>query len=82
MRGKDYTGSRNFTISALTCQSWNNQVPNQHTFTDSDFPDVSIKYANNYCRNPDNSPEGPWCYTIDPDVKREPCGIKLCTTPG
>ena len=31
----------------------------------------------NYCRNPDNEPEGAWCYTTDPDVRWEYC---QCTT--
>ncbi len=34
--------------------------------------------AGNYCRNPDNGPGGPWCYTTDEDVRWEYCGIVTC----
>ena len=32
----------------------------------------------NYCRNPDNDPEGPWCYTTNPEVRWEKCNIRWC----
>ena len=32
----------------------------------------------NYCRNPDKSPTGPWCYTRDATVRREPCHVPIC----
>ena len=32
----------------------------------------------NYCRNPDQSPDGPWCFTRDPTVRRESCAIPNC----
>lgn len=33
----------------------------------------------NFCRNPNNDPGGPWCYTTDPNVRAEECGIPLCS---
>ena len=27
----------------------------------------------NYCRNPDDEPEGAWCYTINSDIRWEYC---------
>ncbi|EAW65003.1 macrophage stimulating 1 (hepatocyte growth factor-like), isoform CRA_e [Homo sapiens] len=32
----------------------------------------------NFCRNPDGDPGGPWCYTTDPAVRFQSCGIKSC----
>lgn len=32
----------------------------------------------NFCRNPDGDPGGPWCYTTDPAVRFQTCGIKSC----
>merc|ERR1712179_482006 len=32
----------------------------------------------NYCRNPDNEDEGPWCYTTDPNKRWEFCDVPLC----
>ncbi|VDI40324.1 Hypothetical predicted protein, partial [Mytilus galloprovincialis] len=45
--------------------------------------DVISKYQpqtehHNYCRNPDEDPIGPWCFTTDPDVLWEECSIPLC----
>lgn len=33
----------------------------------------------NYCRNPNNSPEGPWCYTTDPGTQWESCDVPVCS---
>ena len=33
----------------------------------------------NYCRNPDNSSSGPWCFTSDPSLRHQRCGIPQCS---
>lgn len=35
----------------------------------------------NYCRNPDNSTVGPWCFTIDPQphLRHQECGVPQCS---
>ncbi len=38
----------------------------------------TFNVSENYCRNPDDEPGGPWCYTIDEDVRWEYCGIVTC----
>lgn len=32
----------------------------------------------NYCRNPDNDQQGPWCYTTDPNKRFDYCDIPEC----
>ena len=34
-----------------------------------------------FTRNPDGGPEGPWCYTTDPDTRWQYCDI-ICCIPG
>lgn len=33
----------------------------------------------NYCRNPDNATSGPWCFTTDPNVRHQDCGVPQCS---
>ena len=79
LTGRDYAGSRSITASGRVCQRWNSQIPHLHNTTSNDLPDASLDDAANYCRNPDNSPTGPWCYTLDIDMISETCDIPLCT---
>jgi hypothetical protein len=78
--GQEYLGTKAHTITGRSCQKWDLQYPHVHGMTDpNDFPDVSLEHANNYCRNPDRRPgTGPWCFTANPDILWEPCGIPLC----
>ena len=45
-----------------------------HRFT----PTLRNGLEENFCRNPDRDPGGPWCYTTDPAVRFQSCGIKSC----
>src|SRR4051812_25450926 len=77
LQGTEYAGYLSQTKTGLTCQKWSSQLPHQHdNFTT--FPDGGQASAWNYCRNPDSSTEGPWCYTTDPGVIREYCDVKFC----
>ena len=76
--GTEYTGTVDHTASGILCQRWDAQTPNIHTRTDpSKFPDETLGDAGNYCRNPDNSPDGPWCYAME-GTRFEYCNIELC----
>ena len=61
-------------------------------FHDSSKSNISVQYPqrhdlsyignHNHCRNldfgPDEAPSGAWCYTTDPQVRWEFCGVKQC----
>jgi integrin beta 3 len=79
--GKEYTGTVAVTKTGKTCQRWDSQSPHQHTRTTANghpFPDGSDEAAMNFCRNPDDWPEGVWCYTTDPESRWELCDVPRC----
>ena len=44
-----------------------------------DFPDNTVEDASNYCRNPIiGFKAGPWCYTVDRNVRWESCDVPVC----
>ena len=76
--GHYYVGHVSMTVSGRTCQAWSSQSPHTHTYSqDSQFADVTVAAASNYCRNP-SSNDGPWCYTTDPAVRWENCDVLDC----
>ncbi len=82
IRGMAYTGELSVTTSGRTCQRWDSQFPHTHKQTDpADYPDASIGDAANYCRNPKDREDGPWCLTTDPEVKWEYCDVPVCPPP-
>lgn len=77
--GKKYNGTHSTTISGKVCQRWDSSVPHNHGITDPRwFPDNSLSDAANYCRNPSDWAEGPFCITTDPKVEWEVCDIPFC----
>ena len=54
----------------------------RHSQHAGNLPEGNFADAENYCRNPDNEPEGPWCYTTDPKTRWEYCDVKLCPDAG
>ena len=72
--GTEYRGTISHTTNLLTCQDWNKQIP--HSYTTQTFPNAGL--MKNYCRNPDNDPEGPWCFTDLVFKIWEHCSIPLC----
>ena len=72
-------GTLNVTQNGTNCQAWTAQSPHvPESLTDSDFPDGRIAAAENYCRNPNSTAAGPWCYTMDPDTLWEYCNLTFC----
>ncbi|XP_046897617.1 prothrombin isoform X2 [Hypomesus transpacificus] len=72
--GLNYKGNVRFTSSGKLCQYWSSNFPHLVEFNAT----VDTNLKENFCRNPDSSPLGPWCYTRDPTVKREPCTVPIC----
>ena len=78
--GQEYTGSLAHTRTGLECQRWDAQSPHTHTRNDpAKFPDATLQDAHNFCRNPDQEPGGPWCYTTDPSERWQYCDLEMCT---
>jgi len=70
-RGENYRGCQTKTKSGRTCQPWNSQSPQTHSYY---RPGPQYDTGDhNYCRNPDGSGVGLWCYTTDPNVRWEYC---------
>ncbi|XP_023087216.1 hepatocyte growth factor-like protein isoform X2 [Piliocolobus tephrosceles] len=72
--GVGYRGTVATTVGGLPCQAWSHKFPNDHRYT----PTLRNGLEENFCRNPDGDPGGPWCYTTDPAVRFQSCGIKSC----
>ncbi|KAJ3612450.1 hypothetical protein NHX12_020725, partial [Muraenolepis orangiensis] len=73
-----YRGRRSWTKSNITCQAWSDNSVHDHTFFPDQFPKRDLR--ENFCRNPvAKSLGGPWCYTTDPNIRVEECGIPRCS---
>ena len=55
-----YTGPVSVSIYDDSCEDWAD--PHHQNFVGGDFPDGSVAEASSFCRNPNNSEIGPWCY--------------------
>uniref|UniRef100_A0A8C7WG82 Prothrombin n=1 Tax=Oncorhynchus mykiss TaxID=8022 RepID=A0A8C7WG82_ONCMY len=76
--GVNYNGTISTTSSGKTCQYWRSNFPHRITEFNSSLDETLYE---NYCRNPDKTPEGPWCFTRDPTVRREQCTVPKCGEP-
>ena len=65
-------GEKTFTKSGKECQKWTKQEPHKHDNTPEKKPHTGLG-KHNMCRNPDNAPDGLWCYTTDPNTRWEYC---------
>ncbi|XP_029812920.1 prothrombin [Suricata suricatta] len=74
--GMNYRGTVNVTRSGIECQLWRSRYPHKPEINSTTHPGADLR--ENFCRNPDSSTSGPWCYTTDPTVRREECSIPVC----
>ena len=70
--GLDYRGKLSTTNKGRTCQAWSVLTPHHHKFQ------RELLTEKNYCRNPDNTSGGPWCYTTDVSQRWEFCDVPYC----
>ncbi|PVD22956.1 hypothetical protein C0Q70_16216 [Pomacea canaliculata] len=75
---RSYMGTINRTREGMACQAWGVQLPHEHTYEQTDFPDG--RYPDNHCRTTSDS-SMPWCYTIDPTKRWSYCDITNCVCP-
>lgn len=79
---------RNYTIDGIECQRWDVNTPSVVNTEFFQTGKLQFGKNNNFCQNPDNDPDGPWCYIktygqgIDFDNATDPncqtCGIPNC----
>ncbi|KAJ8302241.1 hypothetical protein KUTeg_021228, partial [Tegillarca granosa] len=69
--GETYEGSVSVTATNRTCGRWDENIKPGEQYE-------SLRKQTNYCRNPDKSPGGPWCYVGFNKTEREYCEIKVC----
>uniref|UniRef100_A0A8D2LR25 Plasminogen n=1 Tax=Varanus komodoensis TaxID=61221 RepID=A0A8D2LR25_VARKO len=74
--GYDYRGTISTTRRGVTCQRWASNSPHVPNYSPRTHPNASLE--KNFCRNPDNDEEGPWCYTTDPETRFDYCNIPEC----
>uniref|UniRef100_A0A8C4GZS6 Prothrombin n=1 Tax=Dicentrarchus labrax TaxID=13489 RepID=A0A8C4GZS6_DICLA len=75
--GVNYEGDINITESGRQCQNWNHMFPHP-IIREFNASEPNSNLHENFCRNPDNRPSGPWCFTKDPTVQKETCRVPKC----
>ncbi|XP_044126770.1 prothrombin-like [Bufo gargarizans] len=78
--GQNYFGTISVTRSGRDCQYWESNFPHKTKINPTTHPGRNL--TENYCRNPDDNPLGPWCYTKDAGKAREECSVPLCSNNG
>lgn len=75
--GFSYRGLLSNTVSGRTCQKWTEEKP--HIIGIEPTEDNGLG-NHNFCRNPDESEDKPWCYTVDPGQEnaKEVCEVPAC----
>ena len=73
--GALYGGRTAITKSGVTCQKWTEQWPHTHLDTPLARPGAGLG-DHRYCRQVGEAVA--WCYTTDPDRRREACTPQSC----
>jgi len=74
--GKEYRGTVSTTKTGKACQRWDDLM--YRNINISKYPSSGLE--ENFCRNPNDSPGGPWCYLADNywNDRWEYCPVKAC----
>ncbi|CAL9698398.1 unnamed protein product [Knipowitschia caucasica] len=79
-QGVDYHGDLSITIGGRVCLPWSSPLVQKLSADEEFLPEVPLFL--NQCRNPDQDPEGPWCYTMkNGTVGVDYCDLHLCDDP-
>ena len=80
--GSGYTGSLSTSASMTQCEAWSSTpdyLRGQLWWSqDLEIVQENIPAMGNKCRNPDNDPNGPWCFTHADRGQMEYCDIPPC----
>lgn len=79
IRATEYMGKISMAKSGQACDYWDSPQLDQE-INELDLPDVTRRAARNFCRNPDNSTDGPWCYTNLATKEKEQCSLPICSS--
>ncbi|XP_072173224.1 inactive tyrosine-protein kinase transmembrane receptor ROR1-like [Diadema setosum] len=74
--GEDYRGRVSRSSSGAVCQAWDKQEPHKHALWPSHYRELAG--GHNFCRNPGNGHDKPWCFTMNPEIRAERCDIPKC----
>ncbi|CAN9498307.1 unnamed protein product [Ophioblennius macclurei] len=78
--GIDYVGDLSVSMGGHTCLQWSSPEAKALSLDKEFIPEVIL--TGNKCRNPDNDPEGPWCYVqISGNITIDYCDLELCDDP-
>ena len=81
--GDTFIGPVTLDVDGITCVQWKDlEVQNELMklgVKDSDFQDHTLEEAQNYCRNPNVDPNGPWCYVRQEGrLTKKTCSVLYC----
>ena len=74
--GQEYRGIVSQTKKGVECQRWDSKERVPRGITPNTHRQFGLD--ENFCRNPDGEPEGPWCYTTSPEKRWDYCDVPLC----
>ena len=73
----DYAGNLSVTLGGHACLAWASPQATNHSRGKGFMPEVAL--PGNECRNPDDDPEGPWCFVeVNGRVTLDYCDLDLC----